>query len=175
VLCRCTSEWPPGLHPSLLHSTKVACCFCRPRRCCCWYVARCAAANRARGCARARAGADIVAANSAPFYILRPETFESLFVLNQITGNPVGARWCRTRAPPLRCVPAVDIPGVGLEHDQVDRQVLPHDVRTRRVSGVWWRGAVRMRCVCVCVCTCVRVCRLCVCVPSGGASGGGGA
>ena len=39
----------------------------------------------------AGAGADIVAAPSAPFYILRPETFESLFVLQQITGNPVSA------------------------------------------------------------------------------------
>lgn len=30
---------------------------------------------------------------SAPFYILRPETAESLFVLNQLTGDPIYREW----------------------------------------------------------------------------------
>ena len=29
----------------------------------------------------------------APFYILRPETAESLFVLNQLTGDPIYREW----------------------------------------------------------------------------------
>lgn len=34
-------------------------------------------------------GKDLVAAPGAPFYILRPETAESLFVLNQLTKEPM--------------------------------------------------------------------------------------
>jgi mannosyl-oligosaccharide alpha-1,2-mannosidase len=38
-------------------------------------------------------GADLVAASRAPFYILRPEAAESLFILHQLTGNPVYREW----------------------------------------------------------------------------------
>jgi mannosyl-oligosaccharide alpha-1,2-mannosidase len=31
--------------------------------------------------------------SSAPFYILRPETAESLFILNQLTGDPIYRDW----------------------------------------------------------------------------------
>ena len=31
--------------------------------------------------------------SSAPFYILRPETAESLFILNQLTGDPIYREW----------------------------------------------------------------------------------
>jgi hypothetical protein len=34
-------------------------------------------------------GRDLEAAPNAAFYILRPETSESLFVLHQVTGNPI--------------------------------------------------------------------------------------
>ncbi|KAH8065929.1 GTP binding protein [Aureococcus anophagefferens] len=40
-----------------------------------------------------RRGADMVVAPSAPFYILRPETAESLFVLHEVTKNPVYRDW----------------------------------------------------------------------------------
>ena len=54
-------------------------------------------------------GRDMVVGSSAPFYILRPETAESLFILNQLTGDPVYRDWaweiftaiekrCRTEA-----------------------------------------------------------------------------
>ena len=36
---------------------------------------------------------DINTRTSAPFYILRPETAESLFVLNQLTGDPIYREW----------------------------------------------------------------------------------
>ena len=38
-------------------------------------------------------GGDLVAAAGAPFYILRPEAAESLFILHQLTGNPVYREW----------------------------------------------------------------------------------
>jgi mannosyl-oligosaccharide alpha-1,2-mannosidase len=38
-------------------------------------------------------GKDIDTRTSAPFYILRPETAESLFVLNQLTGDPIYREW----------------------------------------------------------------------------------
>ena len=38
-------------------------------------------------------GGDPQPATRAPFYILRPETAESLFVLNQLTGNPIYRDW----------------------------------------------------------------------------------
>jgi mannosyl-oligosaccharide alpha-1,2-mannosidase len=38
-------------------------------------------------------GRDLVAAAGAPFYILRPETAESLFILNQLTGDPIYRDW----------------------------------------------------------------------------------
>ena len=31
--------------------------------------------------------------STAPFYILRPETAESLFILNQLTGDPIYREW----------------------------------------------------------------------------------
>lgn len=31
--------------------------------------------------------------NQAPFYILRPEAIESLFILHQLTGNPIYREW----------------------------------------------------------------------------------
>jgi hypothetical protein len=34
-----------------------------------------------------------VAAARAPFYILRPEAAESLFILHQLTGNPIYREW----------------------------------------------------------------------------------
>lgn len=40
-----------------------------------------------------RAGSDMVVGSSAPFYILRPETAESLFILNQLTGDPIYRDW----------------------------------------------------------------------------------
>jgi hypothetical protein len=39
------------------------------------------------------AGGDMVVASQAPFYILRPETAESLFILNQLTGDPIYRQW----------------------------------------------------------------------------------
>jgi len=33
------------------------------------------------------------AANGAPFYILRPEAAESLFILHQLTGDPIYREW----------------------------------------------------------------------------------
>lgn len=38
-------------------------------------------------------GRDLVAGSSAGFYILRPETAESLFILNQLTGDPIYRDW----------------------------------------------------------------------------------
>jgi mannosyl-oligosaccharide alpha-1,2-mannosidase len=38
-------------------------------------------------------GADLIAAPRAPFYILRPEAAEALFVMHQLTGNPVYREW----------------------------------------------------------------------------------
>lgn len=38
-------------------------------------------------------GHDMVVGRSAPFYILRPETSESLFYLNQLTGDPIYREW----------------------------------------------------------------------------------
>jgi hypothetical protein len=38
-------------------------------------------------------GQDLVASQRAPFYILRPEAAEALFVLHQLTGNPVYREW----------------------------------------------------------------------------------
>ena len=38
-------------------------------------------------------GADLVPGDRAPFYILRPEAAEALFVLHQLTGNPVYREW----------------------------------------------------------------------------------
>ena len=38
-------------------------------------------------------GGDPKPASRAPFYILRPETAESLFVLHQLTGNPIYRDW----------------------------------------------------------------------------------
>jgi len=40
-----------------------------------------------------RAGKDIVIGSTAPFYILRPETAESLFVLSQLTKDPIYRDW----------------------------------------------------------------------------------
>lgn len=40
-----------------------------------------------------RAGQDMVVPPSAPFYILRPETVESLYYLHQLTGHPVYRDW----------------------------------------------------------------------------------
>lgn len=36
---------------------------------------------------------DMIAASNAPFYILRPETAESLFIMNQLTGDPIYREW----------------------------------------------------------------------------------
>jgi len=36
---------------------------------------------------------DMIVGPSAPFYILRPETAESLFILNQLTGDPIYRDW----------------------------------------------------------------------------------
>lgn len=38
-------------------------------------------------------GKDIDTHTSAPFYILRPETAESMFVMNQLTGDPIYREW----------------------------------------------------------------------------------
>lgn len=38
-------------------------------------------------------GRDLEASGSAPFYILRPEAAEALYVLHQLTGNPVYREW----------------------------------------------------------------------------------
>jgi hypothetical protein len=38
-------------------------------------------------------GRDMIPAANAPFYILRPETAESLFILNQLTGDPIYRDW----------------------------------------------------------------------------------
>ena len=38
-------------------------------------------------------GQDMVVGSTAPFYILRPETAESLFILNQLTGDPIYREW----------------------------------------------------------------------------------
>jgi mannosyl-oligosaccharide alpha-1,2-mannosidase len=38
-------------------------------------------------------GRDMVVGSTAPFYILRPETAESLFILNQLTGEPLYRDW----------------------------------------------------------------------------------
>lgn len=37
--------------------------------------------------------ADMIAGTTAHFYILRPETAESLFILNQLTGDPIYREW----------------------------------------------------------------------------------
>lgn len=42
---------------------------------------------------RAPLRSDLVAAARAPFYILRPEAAESLFILHQLTGNPIYREW----------------------------------------------------------------------------------
>ena len=38
-------------------------------------------------------GGDLIASQRAPFYILRPEAAEALFVLHQVTGNPIYREW----------------------------------------------------------------------------------
>lgn len=38
-------------------------------------------------------GGDLIAAGRAPFYILRPEAAESLYILHQLTGNPIYREW----------------------------------------------------------------------------------
>lgn len=38
-------------------------------------------------------GRDMVVGTTAPFYLLRPETAESLFILNQLTGDPIYREW----------------------------------------------------------------------------------
>ena len=38
-------------------------------------------------------GADLVAASRAPFYILRPEAAESMYIMHQLTGNPMYREW----------------------------------------------------------------------------------
>ena len=38
-------------------------------------------------------GRDLQASDRAPFYILRPEAAESLFILHQLTGNPIYREW----------------------------------------------------------------------------------
>mmetsp|Transcript_13337 Transcript_13337/g.28962 ORF Transcript_13337/g.28962 Transcript_13337/m.28962 type:complete len:725 (+) Transcript_13337:382-2556(+) len=38
-------------------------------------------------------GDDFEIANNAPYYILRPETVESFFILHQITGDPIYREW----------------------------------------------------------------------------------
>lgn len=38
-------------------------------------------------------GSDMITRTSAPFYILRPETAESLFYLHQLTGDPIYREW----------------------------------------------------------------------------------
>jgi len=38
-------------------------------------------------------GSDLVASPRAPFYILRPEAAESLYILHQLTGNPIYREW----------------------------------------------------------------------------------
>jgi mannosyl-oligosaccharide alpha-1,2-mannosidase len=38
-------------------------------------------------------GQDMIVGTTAPFYILRPETAESLFILNQLTGDPIYRDW----------------------------------------------------------------------------------
>jgi hypothetical protein len=38
-------------------------------------------------------GHDLEAAGGAPFYILRPEAAEALYVLHQLTGNPIYREW----------------------------------------------------------------------------------
>ena len=40
-----------------------------------------------------RAGSDFAAASSAAFYILRPETAESLFILHELTHEPIYREW----------------------------------------------------------------------------------
>ena len=42
---------------------------------------------------RFQAGKDMIVGSNAPFYILRPETVESLFILNQLTGDPIYREW----------------------------------------------------------------------------------
>jgi len=39
------------------------------------------------------AGRDFVVGRGAPHYLLRPEAFESFFILNQLTGDPVYREW----------------------------------------------------------------------------------
>lgn len=38
-------------------------------------------------------GRDPEVPGRAPFYILRPEAAESLFILHQLTGNPIYREW----------------------------------------------------------------------------------
>ena len=40
-----------------------------------------------------RAGSDFHIGSGAPHYLLRPETVESFFILNQLTGDPVYREW----------------------------------------------------------------------------------
>ena len=39
------------------------------------------------------AGRDMIVGSTAPFYILRPETAESLFIMNQLIGEPIYREW----------------------------------------------------------------------------------
>jgi hypothetical protein len=38
-------------------------------------------------------GGDLSVSDRAPFYILRPEAAESLFIMHQLTGNPIYREW----------------------------------------------------------------------------------
>jgi mannosyl-oligosaccharide alpha-1,2-mannosidase len=90
-------------------------------------------------------GADLVAAPRAPFYILRPEAAEALFVLHQLTGNPVYREWGwkMFTAIEAHCKTAF---GYGAHPDVRDASRQPDDRMERcGARGAGERGAGRAR------------------------------
>lgn len=79
-------------------------------------------------------GADLVAAGRAPFYLLRPEAAESLFILHQLTGNPVYREWGWRMFQAIDKHCKVEF-GYGAHPDVRDPSRTPDDRMERCVAG----------------------------------------
>lgn len=71
-------------------------------------------------------GADLVPAPNAAFYILRPEAAESLFILHQLTGNPIYREWGWTMFQAIEKYCRVEF-GYGAHPDVRDTSRTPDD------------------------------------------------
>ena len=81
------------LHSSRGHETRERHGRCKALLYTCYQMYKRTATGIAPEYVEFRGGADLKPAARAPFYILRPETAESMFVLHQLTGNPIYREW----------------------------------------------------------------------------------